>query len=120
MFWDFTNPRPVEKVNNQVYFKRDLPAKDKGTVSINLNNLAAGKYKLTVYKTGYRANDAYSSYLDLGSPKQLTKQQVAEIKQKSNDTPVISQTITVGKNSVYQNEFKLRENDVFLIIFNKL
>jgi xylan 1,4-beta-xylosidase len=120
LLWDFTNPRPEEKVNNQVYFKRDLPARDKGTVAINLKNLAAGKYKLTVYKTGYRANDAYSSYLDIGSPSQLTKQQVAVIKQKNNDTPVLSQTISAGASGAYHTELKLRENDVFFVTISKL
>lgn len=120
LLWDFTVTRPGEKINNQVYYKRDLPAKDKGSVAINLKNLPAGKYKLTVYKTGYRANDAYSSYLDLGSPNQLTRQQVALIKQESNDTPVISRAITINAGAAYHTELKLRENDVFLITINKL
>lgn len=120
LLWDFTVTRPDEKINNQVYYKRDLPTKNKGSVAINLKNLPAGTYKLTVYKTGYRANDAYSSYLDLGSPNQLTRQQVALIKQKSNDAPVISQAITINAGAVYHTELKLRENDVFLVTINKL
>jgi xylan 1,4-beta-xylosidase len=120
LLWDFTNPRPEEKVNNQVYFKRDLPAKDKGTVNIKLKNLAAGNYKLTVYKTGYRANDAYASYLDLGSPSQLTRQQVAAIKKQNNDAPIIARVVTVGTGRSYRCDLKLRENDVYLVTFTRL
>jgi len=43
-------------------------------------------YELSVYKTGYRVNDPYSTYLDLGSPNQLAKQQVQTIKQKKRST----------------------------------
>jgi xylan 1,4-beta-xylosidase len=120
LLWDFTNPRPDEKVNNQVYFKRDLPAKDKGSVSVHVKNLAAGRYQLTVYKTGYRANDAYSTYLSLGSPGQLTKQQVAQIKRENGDAPVISRTIDIGPARRYDTALHIRENDVFFITLKKL
>jgi len=75
---------------------------------------------LHVYKTGYRANDPYTTYHDLGSPAQLTRQQVALIRQKNNDTPIIRRTITVGADRSYSETFGLRENDVFLITINKL
>ena len=76
LLWDFTNTHPGDSVNNQVYYKRDLPSKPKGNVAIVYKNLPAGKYDVKVYKTGYRVNDAYRTYLDLGSPNQLTGQQV--------------------------------------------
>jgi len=120
LLWDFTITGPEAKVNNQVYYKRDLPAREKGTVKATFNDLVPGKYMLHVYKTGYRANDPYTTYHDLGSPAQLTRQQVALIRQKNNDTPIIRRTITVGADRSYSETFGLRENDVFLITINKL
>ena len=120
LLWNFTNTSRDEKVNNQQYYIRDLPAKDKGGVDIHFKNLASGKYKLMVCKTGYRANDPYTTYLDLGSPGQLTKQQVALIRQKNNDKPVIDQVVNVGSNGYYNKKLDIRENDVLLIILNKL
>ncbi len=120
LLWNFTNTSRDEKVNNQQYYIRDLPAKDKGYVDIHFKNLAPGKYKMMMCKTGYRVNDPYSTYLDLGSPGQLTKQQAALIRQKNNDIPVINQAITVGSNGCYNKRLDIKENDVLLILLNKL
>jgi xylan 1,4-beta-xylosidase len=120
LLWDFSLSKPDEKVNNQVYYKRDLPAKDKGTVAVDFKDLPAGTYRLKVYKTGYRANDPYDTYLDLGSPDQLTRQQVALIKQKNNDAPVTDRTITIDPKGRYDTTFRIRENDVFLITLTRL
>ncbi|WEK35010.1 MAG: glycoside hydrolase [Candidatus Pseudobacter hemicellulosilyticus] len=117
--WDFTNTHPGDTVNNQSYYNRDLPPNNKGSLAIELNKLPPGKYQLNVYKTGYRANDAYTSYLDLGAPGQLTRPQVAEIKAKNADQPKISKTITVGKEGVFRQELPLRENDVYCVLLER-
>lgn len=120
LLWDFTNTHPGDTVNNQAYYKRDLPAKAKGTVTATFTNLPAGKYKLSVYQTGYRANDPYATYLDLGSPSQLTKEQVALIKQKNSDAPVLSKAITIGSDGRYSHSLPMRENDVWFLTLDKL
>jgi len=119
LFWDFTNTRLEDTTNNQVYYKRELPAKAKGTVIASFENVPAGKYKLTIFKTGYRANDAYTTYLDLGSPHQLTRQQVALIKQKNSDAPAASKIITIGTDRGYRIPLNVNENDVWLVTLNK-
>ena len=88
LLWDFTYTLP-DSTNNQKYYIKDLPSKSKGKVKINLTNVPAGKYKLEIYKVGYRVNDAYTSYLDMGKPAQLTKQQVEKLKRKNNGAPVV-------------------------------
>jgi len=57
-------------VNDQVFYKREQPAKPAGAASLRVGNLPAGTYSLQVYQTGYRVNDAYTTYLDLGAPDQ--------------------------------------------------
>jgi xylan 1,4-beta-xylosidase len=120
LLWDFTNTHPGDSVANQVYYKRDLPAKDKGEVSVSIKKLEAGKYELKVYKTGYRVNDPYTAYVDLGSPAQLTKQQVQTIKRKSSGEPVMRKIISVGTSQTFNQSLALRENDVFLVTLDKL
>ncbi len=120
LLWDFTITNPADTINNQVYYKRDLPAKEKGKVHATFNNLASGRYRVLIYKTGYRFNDAYTAYHDISSPDQLTRQQVAFIKQKSNDAPVVSKIITIGADHTYIQSLDIRENDVLLITLNKL
>jgi xylan 1,4-beta-xylosidase len=120
LFWDFTITHPVDSVNNQVYYKRDLPAKQKGSVTLKIGSLASGKYRLDVYKVGYRVNDAYATYLAMDSPNQLTKQQVETIKEMNDGRPVSSAVIEISSNGVFEKDFPMRENDVYLVTLNKL
>ncbi|HEY4325019.1 MAG TPA: glycoside hydrolase [Mucilaginibacter sp.] len=119
LLWDFTNTHPGDSVSNQVYYKRNLPSKSKGKITISCSNLAAGKYELRVYKTGYRVNDPYTAYFDIGSPGQLTRQQVQAIKQKNNGEPIISKTITIDGSKSFSEQYDLRENDVLFVTLNK-
>lgn len=115
LLWDFTNTHPGDSVNNQVYYKRDLPAKSKGKVSITLNGLKEGKYVLETYKVGYRSNDAYTTYLDMGSPAQLTKTQVEQLKTINDGKAISSEIISVGKGFELKKELEIRENDVYFV-----
>jgi len=117
--WDFTNTHPGDTVNNQSYYTRDLPARTKGPLKIELTGIPPGSYQLEIYQVGYKVNDAYSSYLSLKRPDQLTTQQVYDIKKKNNGEPVLKQKISIGASGKYSREMGLRENDVFLICLRK-
>ncbi|OCX54641.1 glycoside hydrolase [Mucilaginibacter sp. PPCGB 2223] len=119
LLWDFTITHPGDSVNDQVFYKRDLPAKTLGNARISVKNLKPGTYKMYVYKTGYRANDAYATYFDMHSPSQLTKQQVLQIKQANNGAPVVT-TVKVPANGVFEKELPMRENDVYLVELKRL
>ena len=88
LLWDFTNTHPGDSVNDQKYYIRDLPAKSKGSIKVEISDIPEGNYLLDIYKVGYKVNDPYSTYFAMGRPKQLTKQQVANIKQLNDGSPV--------------------------------
>lgn len=115
LLWDFTNTLPKDSVNNQAYYIRDLPAKSKGIIHINLSGIPKGKYQLEIYKVGYKSNDAYATYLAMGRPNQLTKQQVEQIKKQNDGSPTSTETINVKANEPFVKELELRENDVFFL-----
>lgn len=119
LLWDFTYTLP-DSVNNQAYYVRDLPANAKGKVKVNIFGIAKGKYKLEVYQVGYKVNDAYTTYLSMGKPLQLSKPQVEQIKKENNGAPVASGTVTIGGSGNFFKEFSIRENDVFLITLQKV
>src|SRR5664279_1897629 len=93
LLWDFTNTHPGDSVNNQVYYVRDLPPKSKGELKINISKVPEGTYSLEIYKVGYRCNDAYSTYLSMGRPAQLSKVQVDQIKKQNNGSTISSEII---------------------------
>ncbi len=115
LLWDFTQTLPADSVNNQAYYIRDLPAKPKGKVRIDLSCIAKGKYKLEIYKVGYKSNDAYSTYLAMGRPNQLTKAQVEQIKKQNDGSPFIVEKIQIKKNQSLVKELELCENDVYFL-----
>ncbi|NLR57460.1 glycoside hydrolase [Chitinophaga polysaccharea] len=112
--WDFTNTHPGDSVHNQQYYVRDLPSKSKGKLKVNIANVPDGTYALEIYKVGYHANDAYSTYLSMGRPAQLNRQEVEQIKQQNDGAPVAREIVTV-KGGNFARELEIRENDVFFL-----
>ena len=115
LLWDYTHTLPADSVNNQAYYIRDLPATSKGKVRIGLSGMAQGKYKLEIYRIGYKSNDAYSTYLAMGRPDQLTKTQVELIKKQNNGSPLAIENIQIKKNQSFVKELDLCENDVYFL-----
>jgi xylan 1,4-beta-xylosidase len=119
LVWDFTITHPGPSVINQVFYKRDLPAAPKAKVKLDLVGVPPGEYSLDFYKAGYRVNDAYATYLDLGSPAQLTRAQAQQIRSTNDGSPLLRAVVTVGADGRLHQEFDLRENDVCLLVLTK-
>ena len=115
LVWNFTNTHPGKSVHNQSFYNRDQPSSPREKVTLNLAHIPGGNYTVKVFKVGYRVNDAYSAYLDLGSPKQLTQLQVAQIKSAGGGNPESSKSAQVGSDGSFKQDFVLRDNDVVLL-----
>ena len=105
---------------NQVYYKKDLPSGPKGKVIVKINDIPEGKYLLEICQTGYRVNDPYSSYLDLGSPHQLSVQQTKAIQQLNDGSPTEKQIVIIAPDKKFERELSTRENDVFFLRLSKI
>ena len=115
LLWDFTITHPGDSIDDAVFYKRDLPAKDKGDVLLNLKNVPSGKYTLKITKVGYKSNDAYSTYMQLGSPSQLTKKQVEIIKDANAGNPYLTKEVEIKTDKLFSYHLPIRENDVYLV-----
>lgn len=120
LFWDYTYTLTEDSVNNQAYFIRNLPAKNKGTVTISISGLPEGKYEMETYRIGYGHNDPYTLYYNLEKPTQLSKRQVEFLKSNSSGCPESSRLIKISEDGMYHDEITIQENDVFLLRFNTL
>ncbi len=114
LLWDYTHTLP-EKINNQQYFIQDLPARDKGKVAVKVAGLKPGAYTLTVSQVGYKQNDAYTGFIGMGSPRQLTRPQVTALKDMATGKPSAQKTVRVGADGRFSTSLPLRENDVYLL-----
>jgi xylan 1,4-beta-xylosidase len=114
LLWDYTHTLP-EKVNNQQFFIKDLPPKKKGEVQVSLKGLKKGAYTMQISQVGYQRNDAFTAYIGMGSPRQLTRPQVATLKSIANGKPAQQKTVHIGANGTFSTTLPLRENDVYLL-----
>jgi xylan 1,4-beta-xylosidase len=113
LLWNYTPPKTEE--SDQVYFKRDLPAKSLGDVRVRLMGLAQGKYELRAYRVGYGVNDVYTDYFKMGAPATLSREQVRSIAGRNDGRPVSIAQIEVKASGEFSRDLPLRENDVYLV-----
>jgi xylan 1,4-beta-xylosidase len=115
LFWDYTPIVPPSGMNDQQFYQHEIPAKDLGRAVLSITNLPAGSYSLEIYQTGYRANDVFTGYLDLGSPAQLTPAQVEILREQSNGGPESVETIQIETGKPFVRTFPMRQNDVYFV-----
>jgi xylan 1,4-beta-xylosidase len=113
LVWNYSIPD--QQQSDRPYFRKLHPAAPLPPLSLSLSSLAPGAYRLTLYRTGFKANDAYSQYIEWGLPKDLSPAQVAQLQQLSADAPELDTRIEVGADSTFRREIPMRTNDVVLV-----
>ncbi len=93
--------------NNQGYFGKLVPGALIGKQTIEVKNVPDGKYFLEEYRIGYRSNDIYSAYIDMGKPDYLTPVQVESLKKIGSGEPIDRKVISVS------NKLIILENEQF-------
>jgi xylan 1,4-beta-xylosidase len=119
LLWDYSPEVPPTGENDQTYYKQNLPARDKGHVRLSLSHVANGRYALAVYRIGYKVNDAYTDYLAMGAPSQLTPRQVMYLKEKDGGAAVSEVEVNVTDGNMGY-DLPLRTNDVYLLLLTKI
>ena len=114
LLWDITHPTDG-KISNQEFFFQPHPAREKGKATVQLKNLPPGNYRLTIYQIGYGQNDPYSRYLEMGSPSDLGREAVTELKNLSAGKPISETTATVNSDGNFETTLPLREDDVYFL-----
>jgi xylan 1,4-beta-xylosidase len=114
LLWDLTHPTGG-KIADQVYFRQPHPAADKGAVEIKLAGVPRGKYERQVWRVGYQQNDAYTAYLEMGAPPQLTRAQEKILRDASRGEPESSGEIEINSTGEFTDTLPLRGNDVILL-----
>lgn len=112
LIWDWQ--RPEQELSNRPFYTQVLPTQDSAPVQAEFSGLAAGTYLLTVRRVGFRANDAHTAYLEMGSPQQLNIEQFTALQAQAQDRPETLSTVTVGEEGTYALTIPMRANDVVL------
>ncbi|MTV38064.1 GH39 family glycosyl hydrolase [Duganella radicis] len=113
--WDFQTPKQGR--SNRGFYTTVQPTRDGAPVSVDLKGLKPGAYTVSVYRTGFEANDAHTAYLKMGSPKTLTPKEIERLQALTMDRPQNS-TVRVPASGSASVKVKMRVNDVVLIKIN--
>ena len=86
---------------------------------LRIASLPAGRYWARVFRTGYKNNDPYTMYVEMGAPSQLTRAQETALRQASDGSPASSEMIE-HSGGAFERVFPLQENDVVLVTLDRL
>ena len=105
---------PEQPVSNRPFFRQVRPAAEGPALALTLEGLTPGRYEARIRRTGFRQNDAYTAYLEMGRPTALTADQLAELQALTADTPA-SQSLDVGADGKASLTLPMRDHDVVMI-----
>ena len=117
LIWDYS---PLaQSSGNKTFYRQLRPSTSSRPATLVLSHLASGTYNVTVHRTGYRANDAYSSYIDLGLPIDLSSKQLHQLKTATADLAEKQTSAVVGTNGTLRISVAMRSNDVVLLAVDR-
>src|ERR1019366_3226434 len=114
VIWDFE--QPDQKVSNRSFYTKAIPSHPAVPVNLRLTHLAANaSYHLEVHRTGFHSNDAYTAYIELGSPQELTEAQVAQLSGLTRDLPETDKVVRSGADGTVEVTLPMNSNDIVLV-----
>jgi xylan 1,4-beta-xylosidase len=117
VLWDFE--QPVQATSNRPFYTRVIPAHAAAPVDLKLTHLKPGNYRVEIFRTGYHANDAYTAWLEMGAPKNLTAPQIAHLNYLTRDAPESDDGMRVGPNGMLVVQVPMRSNDIVLVTVHR-
>jgi xylan 1,4-beta-xylosidase len=112
--WDFEQPQ--QSVSNRPFYTKPVEAHVAAPVSLTVRHLARNAdYRILVYRTGFHANDAYTAYLQMGSPKELSAAQLAQLQSLTRDQPQLLIDAHTSNDGAAVLSLEMKSNDVVLV-----
>jgi xylan 1,4-beta-xylosidase len=114
VIWDFQQPQ--QNVSNRSFFTKGILSHKAPTVVFQVAHLKPeSRYHLKVFRTGYRANDAYTAYIEMGSPQNLTVAQIAHLQELTRDLPETDKAVRSDSKGAIQFSIPMSSNDIVLV-----
>jgi xylan 1,4-beta-xylosidase len=114
VIWDFETPD--QKESNRPFYTRVVSAHAVAPVHLEVTHLVPNATcHLLVNRTGFHANDAYSSYIELGSPKELSALQIAHLNELTRDLPETDKVVQTGPMGTVEFTIPMNSNDIVLV-----
>jgi xylan 1,4-beta-xylosidase len=118
VIWTFQQPQ--QKASNRPFYSHIVPAMSVSSPKVSVSHLNPGNYRLRVFRTGFRANDAYSAYIDMGAPENLSSAELEQLRTLTRDLPESDRLIEVGTGGSYMFSLAMSSNDVVLVTLERM
>ncbi|RYG16398.1 MAG: beta-xylosidase [Caulobacteraceae bacterium] len=83
--WNYA--APDQTVSNRPYFRAVQPSQPTAPLNVTLSGLTPGPHAVSLRRTGFRHNDAYTAYLEMGRAERLTPAQRETLQDLTQDAP---------------------------------
>jgi len=114
LIWNFE--QPVQNVSNRSFYTKLIPSHPVAPIQFQVTHLAPStSYVVEVHRAGYHSNDAYSAYLEMGAPHELSAAQVLQLNGLTRDLPETSRLMKTGPTGEIEITVPMKSNDVVLI-----
>jgi xylan 1,4-beta-xylosidase len=110
--WDFQ--QPVQAKSNRPTYTAVLPTHASVPLSLELSGLKPGRYTVAIHRTGFKANDAHTAWIEMGRPRTLNGSQLKQLQAATTDAAqrAALRVPASGKASLV---VPMRANDVVLV-----
>jgi xylan 1,4-beta-xylosidase len=105
---------PDQPVSNRPFFRQVREPAAAAPLQIVLRGIRPGAYTASVRRVGFKSNDAYTAYLEMGSPATLSEGQLETLQTLTLDEPR-TVTVTAGADGTTQVDLPMRVQDVVLV-----
>jgi xylan 1,4-beta-xylosidase len=113
IIWNWVQPK--QTTSNRPFFTKILPAASRGSVRVQFARLRPGIYRLQVRRTGFRANDPQTAYLEMGAPRALSRDQLRTLQALTSDKPEQIRIVRIARGGSFTIDLPIRTNDVLLV-----
>jgi len=118
VLWDWHQPN--QPTSNRSFYGRLTPSMASAPARLHFAHMRPGRYRLRLFRTGYRHNDAYSAYIDMNMPKQLSAAQVDQLQALTRDLPEADRVVTVSPKGLFELNLSMRTNDILLVRLERM
>jgi xylan 1,4-beta-xylosidase len=113
LVWDWQQPK--QAVSNRPFYTHLVPNMRAPAADLSFEHLATGRYHVRAYRTGYRHNDAYSAYIDMGMPKNVNAGELRQLQDLTRDLPEVDRIAQVGTDGRLAITLPMHSNDILLV-----
>lgn len=118
LVWDWRLPN--QSISNRPYFGEVRPAQALAPATLRWQGLRPGTYQLRRFRVGHEANDAYTAWLKLGKPVELSPSQLTRLQSLTEDAPERVKRVRVGRDGRHVESLPMRTHDVVLVTLERL